>query len=340
MSLPTLTLHQPYASLIAEGVKTIETRSWKAPDALIGEVIGIHAAARKMMMGDFHTIWPDGVPVNMFDRCFNAPLGAIVATARLAACVPIGHLPAEFVFGTEKYPIPSCPGYEVDFHGDVWSTVPWRGTAERVLATQFDRDGYVKVRPSRDEREVNLTVHRLVAEAWIGPRPDGKQVRHVDGDPSNNAPWNLRYGTPSENAIDKVRHGRGPLGHSHHKAKLSPGDLIDIFAGRDLGEPVRSIAKRHGVSHKAIQRVLTGQSYGPPPAAVDDSGAQGRWAWMLGDIKPTTERCPACWGVGLSGFSLPPGAPMSVLRCRTCEGVGTCAPVPAKGRQKVWRWTP
>jgi len=41
-----LTLWQPYASLCALGVKTIKTRSWPAPKALIGQRIAIHAATR------------------------------------------------------------------------------------------------------------------------------------------------------------------------------------------------------------------------------------------------------------------------------------------------------
>ena len=41
--MKALTLHQPYASLIAYGIKTIETRSWKPPDDLIGERFAIHA---------------------------------------------------------------------------------------------------------------------------------------------------------------------------------------------------------------------------------------------------------------------------------------------------------
>ena len=45
--MKAITLHQPWASLIAEGVKTIETRSWAPPAALWGERIAIHAATRK-----------------------------------------------------------------------------------------------------------------------------------------------------------------------------------------------------------------------------------------------------------------------------------------------------
>ena len=105
-----LTIWQPWASLIAEGVKTIETRSWPAPESVIGDRIAIHAAKRKP-----RTVFesanggglPDWFPADISDRSslygrgeetadgwwfahqWTGPLGAVVATARLSACVPI-----------------------------------------------------------------------------------------------------------------------------------------------------------------------------------------------------------------------------------------------------------
>lgn len=58
----------------------------------------------------------------------------------------------------------------------------------------------------------------------------------------------------------------------------------------------------------------------------------GRWAVLLDDVKPTTDRCPACWGTW---------AP-----CRVCftpngyvGGAGTCPPIPWKGKPGVWQVT-
>ncbi|WP_369497494.1 HNH endonuclease signature motif containing protein [Nocardia otitidiscaviarum] len=50
-------------------------------------------------------------------------------------------------------------------------------------------------------------VHRLVAEAFYGPRPSGFDTRHLDGDTRNNAASNLAYGTRSRNQLDSVQHG-------------------------------------------------------------------------------------------------------------------------------------
>jgi hypothetical protein len=57
----------------------------------------------------------------------------------------------------------------------------------------------------------------------------------------------------------------------------------------------------------------------------------GRYAWVLSDIKLTSERCPLCWGSG----SWPE---MTRQVCPTCQATGGCAPVPARGKHRVWDW--
>ena len=46
MQIATLTLWEPWASLVIRGFKPTETRAWPPPPSLIGERIGIHAAKR------------------------------------------------------------------------------------------------------------------------------------------------------------------------------------------------------------------------------------------------------------------------------------------------------
>lgn len=69
----------------------------------------------------------------------------------------------------------------------------------------------------------------------------------------------------------------------------------------------------------------------------------GRWAWRLEDIAPTTDRCPACWGDrvrDLDGGGACYDPDCSCEDCPTCEGHGSCEPVPAMGGQRIWRWRP
>ena len=42
-------------------------------------------------------------------------------------------------------------------------------------------------------------VHQLVMLAFVGPCPEGMEILHIDSNPANNRPRNLKYGTRSEN---------------------------------------------------------------------------------------------------------------------------------------------
>lgn len=65
-----------------------------------------------------------------------------------------------------------------------------------VYKQDFNSDGYLTVRV----RHVRTTVHRLVALAFLGERPAGMVIDHIDRNKANNNISNLRYCTPSENS--------------------------------------------------------------------------------------------------------------------------------------------
>ena len=52
LTVKALSLHQPWATLIAAGVKNVETRSWPPPQSLIGHRIAIHAAKKIVAFPD------------------------------------------------------------------------------------------------------------------------------------------------------------------------------------------------------------------------------------------------------------------------------------------------
>lgn len=76
-------------------------------------------------------------------------------------------------------------------------------------------------------------IHSLVLVHFVGPRPEGKICRHLNGDPSDNKVNNLVWGTPSENMYDKANHGTDyqrnkthcPLGHALKEPNLQGGKL-------------------------------------------------------------------------------------------------------------------
>ena len=59
-------------------------------------------------------------------------------------------------------------------------------------------------------------VHVLVARAFIGPRPDRLDVCHKNSINADNRLVNLRYGTRTSNALDRVA-----AGNDHHAASAT-----------------------------------------------------------------------------------------------------------------------
>ena len=51
-------------------------------------------------------------------------------------------------------------------------------------------------------KRVNYYVHELVLRAFVGERPEGAVVRHLNDVPTDNRLENLKWGTRSENQID------------------------------------------------------------------------------------------------------------------------------------------
>ena len=90
-------------------------------------------------------------------------------------------------------------------------------------------------------------VHQLIALAFIGPRPEGKEVCHNDGDPTNNRADNLRYDTRTNNILDTFKIGK-------RWRKLSLEDMKAILQ-EPKTETCAALAKKHGVSATTISRV-------------------------------------------------------------------------------------
>jgi hypothetical protein len=104
--------------------------------------------------------------------------------------------------------LPDQPGYEVSDHGNVRS---WKyGSPPRIISQGINtyRNNYRLFGTSQGTaNQYTIKTHAAVMAAFVGPRPSGLDIRHLDGDVSNNHLSNLAYGTHLENEQDKYRHG-------------------------------------------------------------------------------------------------------------------------------------
>lgn len=119
--------------------------------------------------------------------------------------------------------------YQVSDEGQVRSLI-----SDKVLKAHPDRRGYLGVSLYSGGRNTRKRkpIHVLVAESFVGPRPESLDVCHIDGDKTNNHATNLRYGTRSENIMDAVRHGTH---HQGSKSHCKRGHQLGIRAERREG---------------------------------------------------------------------------------------------------------
>lgn len=148
-------------------------------------------------------------------------------------------------------------GMEIAAHPsrpNVWLSAD--GRVFRELAASPSDGGYATVKLGK----TTLRRHVLVCEMHHGPRPPGMEVRHLDGDPTNDSPENLAWGTRHDNMLDVARHGRvnGP-------AKLTWPEALEIRRRAAAGERQKDLAVEFGVTAQTINDIHRGRAWVKPP---------------------------------------------------------------------------
>lgn len=90
----------------------------------------------------------------------------------------------------------------VSDQGEVFS-----GYHNKILTGKLNQDGYPSVCLVIHKIQKTLLVHHLVLEAFVGPKPEGLQARHLNDVKTDNRLENLVWGTVKENSQDAVRNG-------------------------------------------------------------------------------------------------------------------------------------
>jgi len=132
-----------------------------------------------------------------------------------------------------------------------------KGVRGTVLTPHVDKDGYATVRIAGK----TYRVHKLVANAFIGPTPTGYEVGHVDGDSSNNAVENLKYCTHVENIADKTLHGTMANGSNNGNSRLKETQVVEIKRRIAAGESSANVALDYGVVEGTIDHIKQGRTW-------------------------------------------------------------------------------
>lgn len=187
-----------------------------------------------------------------------------------------------------------CDGfYEVSSTGNIRRAKPGIATfVGRPVSPVCGPTGYKVIAVGNGTgKQQRKYVHHVVAEAFIGPRPDGHVVNHIDGDKQNNCAANLEYVTRKGNAahaIAVIPRKKGPTkpkaqpkglarGADHWTAqkphliargsrmphsKVSAEDVQTIRNRVAAGDVQRAVAADMGISVSQVSRIINGTRWG------------------------------------------------------------------------------
>ena len=99
-----------------------------------------------------------------------------------------------------------------------------------------------------------IPVHQLIMRTFIGPPPEGQEVRHKNGDPTDNRLVNLEYGTRTDNILDVLYLGKA-------WRKLTIEDVREIRSELNNGVTGADLAKRYQVSQSTISAIKTRRTF-------------------------------------------------------------------------------
>ncbi len=135
--------------------------------------------------------------------------------------------------------IPGWEDYGVSRCGHVFSK---KSGAWRRLRPGNNGD-YLLVTLSKEGKTKSFDVHTLVARVYIGPRPKGHVVNHIDTNKHNNQDTNLEYTTQFRNIEHAKENGLIVVGEQHPAAKVTETIVRHIRELFDSGVYQRDIRK-------------------------------------------------------------------------------------------------
>lgn len=130
-----------------------------------------------------------------------------------------------------------------------------RKMPEVIMTPEKKTSGHLVVCLWKNHERTKRYIHRIVLETFVGEAPAGTQACHWNDDKEDNRLENLRWGTPNENMLDRVRNGihhsaiktHCKWGHEFTPENIKPQSSGD---GRDCKtcSNARTRAKRRGMT--------------------------------------------------------------------------------------------
>ena len=148
---------------------------------------------------------------------------------------------------------------------------------ERILKLKPMGGGYRGVCLCWKGQRKYISIHRLVASAFLENPNRLPEVNHLDGDKTKNSTDNLEWVTKSQNALHAHRTGLSGAcrGEDHPNSKLTEDDVrvIRALPAFPHGPSTHTLAKQYNTSPTCIHDVLKRRTWKHIPGLSD-----GHWS--------------------------------------------------------------
>jgi hypothetical protein len=244
-----------YASGLLDGKKKGKGVEAIAPDGMVRAFSSVSEAARELGLA------PSGSNGVAMDR-----------PSRSAAGHQLRSVETEDKPNEEWREFANYGDHKLKFNYQISSLGRAKGP-RGLLHGANDQSGYafLKLRGINGE-QVNAKVHRIVAGAFLGPRPSATHiVDHVDGSArENNTPANLRWVTPQENTIAAI--GKPVLQLDDSRQIVARFDSASMAAkafGKKDATALRNAARKEG-KYIGFTWIYEGSETGEAAAGASD----------------------------------------------------------------------
>lgn len=155
--------------------------------------------------------------------------------------------------------------YQVSNTGEIrsFSTIDSMGRIHpgRIIKQSLNpHNGYFQVGLHKQGSAITKTVHILVASAFLGKRPDGYDINHINGNKTDNRLENLEYCTKSRNTIHAIETGlHKRRGQDHPLAVLTDKQIEEIKVKLNDGRLGKDVAAEYGISRSHVSQIKTGK---------------------------------------------------------------------------------
>jgi hypothetical protein len=137
---------------------------------------------------------------------------------------------------------------------------PYRGQE----LVQSINNGYPQLTLHLSGKSKPRMVHSLVAYAFLGERPEGMEINHINGIKTDNRVSNLEYLTPLENTRHAINMGLvvRKKGEESSNNKLTEKEVLVVRQLLAQKNSDASIARSFGVHYSTIRAIRVRKSWG------------------------------------------------------------------------------